>query len=54
MQDIAGSQLTRLSYLKRNFPEVLARQMDTQTETDTIGKDGIRRAGVRQFLGELV
>ena len=49
-----GRSTRGLFYLKSNYPEVQAVQIDTQTTTDTINRDGVRLVGVAQFLGELI
>ena len=49
-----GRRHRGLSYLKGKYPEVVAVQVDTQTTTDTISREGIRVVNVGPFLGELV
>ncbi len=49
-----GRRTRGLSFLKRKYPEVPAVQIDTQTTTDTISREGIRIVNMTQFLGELV
>ena len=40
--------------VKGKYPEIPAIQIDTQTTTDTISREGIRYVNVTKFLGELV
>ena len=49
-----GRRHRGLSYLKGKYPKVEAVQIDTQTTTDTISRDGIRILHAGKFLGELV
>ena len=49
-----GRRHRGLSYLKGKYPEVEAVQIDTQTTTDTISRDGIRILHAGKFLGELI
>lgn len=49
-----GQSHRGLSYLKGKFPDIPAVLIDTRTDTDTIGKDGIRFVNVADFLKELV
>ncbi len=49
-----GRRHRGLSYLKGKYPEVAAVQIDTQTTTDTVTREGIRVVNVGHFLGELV
>ncbi len=49
-----GRRHRGLAYLKGKYPEIQAIQIDTQTTTDTISRDGIRLVNVTKFLGELV
>jgi len=49
-----GRRHRGLSYLKGKYPKIQAIQIDTQTTTDTISREGIRLVNVTKFLGELV
>jgi predicted AAA+ superfamily ATPase len=49
-----GGSHRGLSYLKGKFPDVPAVLLNNRTETDTMGKNGIRFVNVIQFLQELV
>jgi len=46
-----GRRHRGLSYLKGKYPEVEAVQIDTQTTTDTLSREGIRIVNVGRFLG---
>ena len=54
MQIIPGRSHRGLSYLKGKFPDVPAVLIDTRTDTDTIGKNGISFVNMADFLKELV
>jgi len=49
-----GRRTRGLSFLKGKYPEIPAVQIDTQTTTDTISREGIRMVNITQFLGELI
>ncbi len=49
-----GRSYRGLSYLKGKYPDVPAVLIDARTDSDTIGKNGIRFINVIQFLKELV